>query len=387
MSLDPNTSGLRVGRKLVALARQPADRPGDGQRIWHHLFGRGIVASVDNLGVLGDKPSHPGSQQYLADRFVRGGWSTKRLIRSMVLSRTYRMGSRPVESAEAIDPDDILLHRMRVRRLQGEAIRDALLAISGRLDRTQGGPSVPIHLTGFMQNAAAPTWQGRPTATAAAASTSKSDATSCRRSCSPSIRRSPSAMGKRNVSNVPAQALILLNDPFVRDQAAIWARRVLAGAENSTERRVASMYLSAFGRRPADAETARAAAFVADQGRRIGLGRPRPCADQLQGIRVPALNRRTGSAMFGCGRFAPRPISRRQMLARAANGFGGLALLAMLAERGNASDARDPLAPKPTHFPAKARSVIFLYMDGGHRRSIRSTPSRGSTPRTASRSG
>ncbi len=102
-------------------------------RVWHHLFGRGIVASTDNFGFLGDRPTHPELLDYLADRFVREGWSLKKLIRSLVLSSAYRMASRPDDSADRADPDNLLLHRMRMRRLEGEAIRDAMLVVSGRL--------------------------------------------------------------------------------------------------------------------------------------------------------------------------------------------------------------------------------------------------------------
>src|SRR5262249_13467984 len=87
-------------------------------RVWHHLFGRGIVASVDNFGVLGEPPTHPELLDYLADRFVQEGWSVKKLTRALVLTSTYRMSSMPAADADAADPQDLLLHRMRVRRLE-----------------------------------------------------------------------------------------------------------------------------------------------------------------------------------------------------------------------------------------------------------------------------
>src|SRR5262249_47487709 len=121
-------------------------------RVWHHVFGRGLVPSVDNLGALGDRPSHPELLDDLADRFVRDGWSIKRVVRELVLSSTFRMASHSSSEAEASDPDDRLLHRMRVRRLEAEAIRDAILAVAGRLDGRMGGPGVEVHLTSFMDN-------------------------------------------------------------------------------------------------------------------------------------------------------------------------------------------------------------------------------------------
>ena len=118
-------------------------------RIWHHLFGRGIVASVDNFGVMGEAPTHPQLLDYLAAKFVKDGWSIKKTIRALVLSNTYRMSSKPTE-ADKDDPQNLLLHRMRLRRLEGEAIRDAMLSASGRLDLKMYGPSVPVHLTPFL---------------------------------------------------------------------------------------------------------------------------------------------------------------------------------------------------------------------------------------------
>ena len=136
------------------------------------------------------------------------------------------MASRPDPEAERVDPGNRLLHRMNVRRLEAEAIRDAMLAVSGRLDRTMFGPSVPAHLTPFMDG------RGRP------ATSGPLDGDG-RRSLYLNVRRnflnpmflafdfpSPfSTMGRRNVSNVPAQALTLMNDPFVIGQARLWAER------------------------------------------------------------------------------------------------------------------------------------------------------------------
>ena len=113
-------------------------------RIWHHLFGRGIVPSVDNFGVLGQAPTHPELLDHLATRFVKEGWSIKRLIRTIVLSRTYQMASAITDAkAEEADPKNLLWRRTNIRRLEAETIRDELLALSGRLDRTQFGPACP----------------------------------------------------------------------------------------------------------------------------------------------------------------------------------------------------------------------------------------------------
>jgi hypothetical protein len=235
-------------------------------RVWHHLFGRGIVATVDNFGVQGLPPSHRELLDSLAIHFVKDqGWSLKKLIREMVLSRSYQMSSQPADAvAEQADPDNVLLHRMNLRRLEGEAIRDAMLAVSGRLDPKVGGPSEPIHLTPFMDG------RGRPTINGPLDGDG-------RRTIYISVRRnflSPmmlafdtplpfTAIGRRTVSNVPAQALILMNDPFVVGQADLWASRSVAITD--PKQRIQQMYLTAFSRPPTADELADATTFLDEQ--------------------------------------------------------------------------------------------------------------------------
>jgi cytochrome c553 len=240
-------------------------------RIWHHLFGQGIVASVDNFGVLGRAPTHPELLDHLAVKFAREGWSTKSMIRHLMLSNSYQMDSQPNPAAADIDPNNDLLHRGRVRRLQGEAIRDSMLLVSGRLDRKQFGPSVNVYLTEFMQG------RGRP-----GGGPLDGDG---RRSIYVSIRRnflSPmmlafdtpqpfNAVGKRNVSNVPAQALILMNDPFVVEQAKKWGTRIATTPDRSVEQRIQQSYWEGFGRPASDAEVATGKRFVVTHGLHYGL--------------------------------------------------------------------------------------------------------------------
>jgi hypothetical protein len=97
-------------------------------RVWHHLFGQGIVPSVDNFGVLGLPPSHPELLDYLASEFATDGYSLKRLIKRIVLSRTYQQSSQHRVDGDSTDPKNLLLHRMNLRRRDGEAIRDGILA-------------------------------------------------------------------------------------------------------------------------------------------------------------------------------------------------------------------------------------------------------------------
>ena len=234
-------------------------------RVWHHLFGRGLVATPDDFGVLGEEPSHPELLDWLAEWYrTEAGWSTKRLIRLLVTSRAYQMESlRGDARAEQIDPNNRLLHRMPVRRLEGETIRDALLFVSGALDSTMFGPSVAIHLTPFMEG------RGRP------GESGPLDGNN-RRSIYVEVRRnflSPmllafdtptplSTIGRRNMSNVPAQALILLNDPFVIQMAQRWAADPLLAGTADHRLRLQFMVRAALGRDPSADELNDMLAFV-----------------------------------------------------------------------------------------------------------------------------
>jgi hypothetical protein len=262
---------LELARQMIGPSNPLASRV-IVNRIWHHLFGRGIVASVDNLGVLGDRPTHPELLDHLAREFIADGWSIKKLIRALVLSRTYRMSIRPDEQADAADPGNRLMHRMSVRKLEAEPIRDAMLFVSGGLDERMAGPGVPVHLTPYMQG------RGRPSESGPLDGDG-------RRSLYLAIHRnflSPmllafdapipfTTIGRRNVSNVPAQALILMNDPFVAAEARRWARRIVSGPDRPVEQRISTMYRAALGRPPEQAEVSEALAFLASQARELGV--------------------------------------------------------------------------------------------------------------------
>ena len=183
-------------------------------RVWKHHCGGGLVNAVDNFGASGNRPTHPQLLDYLTTRFVREGWSVKSLHRLIVLSSTYRQASRSNPGYAEKDPDNELLHHFPVRRLEAEAIRDSLLAVSGALDRTMFGPGVPPHISKFQSG------RGRPPS-------GPLDGLG-RRSIYIQVRRNfltplflafdyplpVSTMGRRTTSTVPSQALIMMNNEF-----------------------------------------------------------------------------------------------------------------------------------------------------------------------------
>jgi hypothetical protein len=258
---DGGSGRLELAKQWVDPRQNPLIARVAVNRVWHHLFGRGLVPSTDNFGVLGEAPTHPELLDHLANQFVADGWSMKRLIRTLVLTDAYRMGPTGTPAADEADPTNALLHKFRVKRLEGEAIRDAMLSVSGRLDRTAGGPGVPIHLTPFLDG------RGRPASGPVDGNGRRSVYLAVRRNfLSPFLLAfdTPipfSTVGRRQVSNVPAQALILMNDPFVHEQADRWGKE-LAMRSGTAAERVGGMYLSAFGRPPTADEVTACGEFV-----------------------------------------------------------------------------------------------------------------------------
>jgi hypothetical protein len=219
-------------------------------RVWKHHFGHGLVRSADNFGLTGERPSHKELLETLAARFVASGWSTKQLHREIVLSAAYRMSSRADEKAATADPRNDLLHHYPVQRLEAESVRDAMLKVSGSLNPQLYGPSVGPYISKYQDG------RGKP-------KSGPLDGDG-RRSLYIQVRRNfltpmflafdyplpISTIGSRGTSTVPSQALILMNNEFVLDQAEKWAARVTreAGAANSD--RIRLLFRQAFGRAP-----------------------------------------------------------------------------------------------------------------------------------------
>ncbi|WP_258364760.1 DUF1549 and DUF1553 domain-containing protein [Arenibacter sp. ARW7G5Y1] len=227
-------------------------------RIWHHLFGKGIVETVDNFGLQGKLPSHPELLDYLAVKFQQEGWSVKKLIRAIVTSETFKRS----DALANTDPNNIYLASFPVRRLEAEAIRDGILAVSESLDSTMYGTPVPTHLTAFMQG------RGRP------GKSGPIDGEG-RRSIYLEVRRNflepmmttfdrpiPfSTFGRRNVTNVPSQSLILMNDPLVAQQAEIMAGKLMEKGLANFEEKVQWIYMQAFSRLASREELKKASNF------------------------------------------------------------------------------------------------------------------------------
>jgi hypothetical protein len=248
-------------------------------RLWQHHFGTGLVATSDNVGTRGEKPSHPELLDWLAWRFAHEGWSLKAMHRLMLLSSTYQMSSVPNEQALRIDPGNRLLWRMPRRRLDAESLRDSLLAISGRLDRTIGGDEG----SEFLYKAGEVIDQKRDFFRP---SQLKADnpyyTNSVKRSLYlPVVRNAlPDVLALfdaadpngvttvRNDTTVPSQALFLLNHPIVREQSLHFARSLLADAGTKDEDRVRSAFRRVLGRFPTPAETQDALAFIQLYGSR-----------------------------------------------------------------------------------------------------------------------
>ena len=258
---DKNGSGRLQLANIIASQNNPLTARVMVNRVWHHLFGAGLVRTVDDFGHLGDQPSHPELLDELATRFVAEGWSVKRLIRHIVLSQTFQLASEPSTMAREIDPDNRLLQHYSARRLEAESIRDAILATSGRLDATPFGPSVQPFRN--QSNADRRLFAGPLDGAGRRSVYIKNN-----------LMESPQFLGafnfpggkvttgRRDVTNVPAQALALLNDPFVLQQADVWSMRLIERTEPSVTSRIDAMFLAALSRPPRDEERNRFAQVV-----------------------------------------------------------------------------------------------------------------------------
>jgi hypothetical protein len=231
-------------------------------RVWQHLFGRGLVASVDNFGTTGDAPSHPELLDHLAAEFMDDGWSVKRAIRRIMLSRAYQQASTFDAAKFAADPENRLVWRMNQRRLEGEAIRDAALAAAGTLNpkRPLGSAALNVPPAGLNRRVG-------PGGRFAVENDCRSVYLPVFRGLVPDaldvfdLADNNNVTGSRDVTTVAPQALFMMNDPFVLAQSRAFARRVTS-ERAADSARVDRAYALALGRVPSDAERQRALRYV-----------------------------------------------------------------------------------------------------------------------------
>jgi mono/diheme cytochrome c family protein len=246
----PESIATRASRRTLADwltdPRHPLTARVWVNRLWAYHFGRGIVATPSDFGRKGAPPSHPELLDWLAGELVRSGWSTKHIHRLIVTSSTYRQAAENSTANAALDPDNLLWGRWSPRRLEAEAIRDAMLAVSGELDTTAGGPGLPDDDSAVRRSLYLTQKRERPPAMQALFDGPSAAAESCPR---------------RYVSTVPLQALHQLNSPFAARRARAFARRVVEWEGNDRARQVEASFLLALGRPPDDTERAAAEAY------------------------------------------------------------------------------------------------------------------------------
>jgi hypothetical protein len=250
--IPPMSPGAKTTGRRTALANWIASPSNQltarvmANRLWQYHFGRGIVRSPNNFGIQGDRPTHPELLDWLATEFVRNGWSLKKLHELIVTSATYRQTAAHPDLATATtkDPENKLLWHATIRRLEAEQIRDAMLAVSGELDLTPGGPSVP---------------PGKP-----------------RRTVYTKVMRNTrdpfldvfdlpegfTSTSRRNITTTPVQSLTMINGKFTLERARALAQRLLAGGNVEHADQIEAAFREVLGRQPRAEERELAASFL-----------------------------------------------------------------------------------------------------------------------------
>jgi hypothetical protein len=255
------TSGRRELAEWVASPRNPLTARVYVNRVWQHVIGEGLVRTPDNFGETGERPSHPELLDYLASTFVEEGWSTKKLIRRLCLTRTFRMSSAATLDQQQADPDNRFLTHAFRRRLDAESLRDSLLQISGAIDLTVLSGRTIARLGTYDNEYRHDSYplNARSVFVPAFRNTLL-DLFEIFDGANPNI-----VSGKRSRSTRPAQALYMLNSPFVMEQAQLAARRFVttdAFDADRPDRSVRNAWRICTGRLPTDEESATVLAVV-----------------------------------------------------------------------------------------------------------------------------
>jgi cytochrome c553 len=285
LTIAPDSARPTTGRRL-ALARwltngrHPLTARVLVNRFWMHHFGRGIVGTPADFGMLGERPTHPELLDWLAHDFIDHGWRLKRFHKLLMTSTAYRQLSRRDAAKERLDPDNRLVGRMPVRRLEAEALRDAVLAVSGRLNRKMFGPPLPVRVDLVGQvvlgidkdDLALPTGKFQSL-----------NGEEFRRSVYVQVRRSrtlslfetfDAAVMEpnceiRNASTVAPQSLLMMNSNFVIEEADAFAERLRKEAGADPQAQVQLAWRLAFAREPAPRDVEDAVAFLAMQAENL----------------------------------------------------------------------------------------------------------------------
>jgi hypothetical protein len=290
--IDSTQSGRLQLAQWIASSENPLTARVMVNRIWQGHFGRGLVATSDNFGALGERPSNPELLDWLASQFIESGWSVKAMHRLIMLSNTYQMESVPSERAKSIDPDNVLLSHMNRRRLDAGQLRDSLLAVSGELDRRIGGTIFDWEDKNELVD------KDRGLFSASKAGTHFESYKTLRRSIYVPVVRNqlpeiftafdfadPNVVTSlRNDTTTATQSLFLINSPFVRDRASHFAQQLLEGisqnpefkslyrlglASPSDEHRLRLAHIEALGRPPTPEELAQAMTFLDEYAKRL----------------------------------------------------------------------------------------------------------------------
>ncbi len=263
--VDPQQSGRLQLAQWITNPKNPLTSRVYVNRVWEHLFGAGLVITVDNFGVKGDAPSNPELLDYLAHQFVDNGWSLKKLVRTLVLSSAYRLGSEAPEDHVAVDPADRLVWRHAPRRLDAEEMRDTILATSGQLDLAPSSAPAGGKLRMIELRDNGP--EARAIHEAANSSHTRSVYLPLLRGLTPASLEAFDPVsqtlvtGQRESTTVPTQALFLLNSSFVQQQSLNFAEK-LQGSGEAEIAGVQRLYELALGRLPKAGELARAHEFL-----------------------------------------------------------------------------------------------------------------------------
>lgn len=264
--VNPQQSGRLELAQWLTSPKNPLTPRVAVNRVWDHLFGDGIVTTVDNFGVTGDRPSHPELLDHLANRFLSDGWSLKKLVKTIVLTRAYQLGTDAPETHRTTDPANRLVWRHSPRRLDAEEMRDAMLASAGvlNLQRPAGSPSQELKMVEMRDNGP----EARTLSDRADRSTQRSVYLPLVRGVTPHALEAFDPVeqslvtGNRDVTTVAGQGLFLLNSSFTRRQSLALAERLLAERDRADAARIHSAYRTTLGRSASDKEVERALAFL-----------------------------------------------------------------------------------------------------------------------------